>query len=97
MLIDDRARFDLHAKLRDVLGTQEADTLMAHLPPVGWADVATKQDIAVLRLEMEAMRHELRAEIANVTKQTVLALAPLIVAFNGIAVGLAVGISAAVS
>ncbi|MGA1442608.1 MAG: hypothetical protein ACO33G_07950 [Ilumatobacteraceae bacterium] len=29
-----------------------ADILMAHLPPVGWSNVATKDDINLLRAEM---------------------------------------------
>ena len=29
-----------------------ADILMAHLPPVGWSNVATKDDINLLRVEM---------------------------------------------
>ncbi|MGA1291016.1 MAG: hypothetical protein ACO30R_07430 [Ilumatobacteraceae bacterium] len=29
-----------------------ADILMAHLPPVGWSNVATKDDINLLRMEM---------------------------------------------
>lgn len=49
MAIDERARHELHRKLEEVLGAEEAATLMAHLPPVGWADVATKQDLAQLR------------------------------------------------
>lgn len=49
MAIDERARHELHRKLEEVLGADEAATLMSHLPPVGWADVATKQDLAQLR------------------------------------------------
>lgn len=56
MAIGERDRHDLHAALRKALGKREADTLMAHLPPVGWADVATKQD---LELQLRALRHEL--------------------------------------
>lgn len=30
------------------IGEEPADTLVAYLPPVGWADVATKQDLAMV-------------------------------------------------
>lgn len=53
MAIDERARHELHRKLDEVLGPQEAATLMAHLPPVGWADVATKDDLNHLREYMD--------------------------------------------
>ena len=49
MAIDERARHELHRKLEEVLGPEEAATLMAHLPPVGWAYVATKHDLAEFR------------------------------------------------
>jgi hypothetical protein len=45
MGIDERARHDLFLRLEQVLGSEEATTLMEHLPPTGWADVATKRDL----------------------------------------------------
>ena len=69
MPVDDRTRLNLHRKLDAVLGREEADTLMAHLPPVTWNDVATKEDvrteITVLRSEMHVGFAELRTEMAG--------------------------------
>jgi hypothetical protein len=45
MVIDERSRLALHKRLEELLGASEAATLMEHLPPVGWADVATKRDL----------------------------------------------------
>ena len=67
MTVDDRTRLNLHRKLEAVLGQEEADNLMAHLPPVTWNEVATKDDVATqgtsLRSEMHAMTTELRSEM----------------------------------
>ncbi len=79
MAIDEqRTRRSLHAKLADTLGDDEAALLMDYLPPVGWADVATKRDLDVLgtatkhdidtlgaatKHDIDALRTELRAEI----------------------------------
>jgi hypothetical protein len=69
MTVNDRSRLDLHRRLEAVLGTEEAATLMAHLPPVTWQDVATKDDVRVLgvelRAEMADLRSELREEIGG--------------------------------
>ena len=54
MLIDDTARFELHEALRTEIGERNADTLMSMLPPVGWADVATKQDLENLETRLDA-------------------------------------------
>jgi hypothetical protein len=121
MAVDERARLDLYRRLEEVLGMAEADTLMSHLPPSGWSDVATRQDLArtraelreamgelrtELRTEMAGLRTELRTEmaglrtdlhtemgdlrtmVANEGRQLVLALVPVMVAINGVAVGL---------
>lgn len=45
MAITEEARHHLYRRLEEVLGPEEASTLMEHLPPVGWADVATKHDL----------------------------------------------------
>lgn len=86
MAIDERSRHRLHRKLEEVLGSEEAAVLMGHLPPVGWADVATKHDLAHLqemltmkiesvetRLEtrIEATEHKLMAAFrAEIIRQT---------------------------
>jgi hypothetical protein len=43
MQIDERARREMYERLEAVLGAPTSDALMAHLPPVGWGDVATKR------------------------------------------------------
>src|SRR5438477_10572114 len=45
MTISEESRHRLYLRLEEVLGPDEATVLMEHLPPVGWADVATKRDI----------------------------------------------------
>ncbi len=45
MSIDERQRHELYEGLVEALGPERADTLMELVPPVGWADVATKQDL----------------------------------------------------
>jgi hypothetical protein len=49
MAIDERARHHLYLRLEEHLGAEAATTLMEHLPPTGWAEVATKRDLDHLR------------------------------------------------
>lgn len=51
--VDERSRHELYRKLEEVLGPDPASTMMAHLPPVGWADVATKHDLAALEERLD--------------------------------------------
>ena len=63
MAITESTRHHLHQRLDDMLGGEEASTLMEHLPPVGWADVATKDDLAhqtdVLNLRLDLLIAEI--------------------------------------
>lgn len=54
MAVDDRTRLNLHRKLEAVLGPDDADTLMAHLPPVTWQDIATKDDLRILSSDLRS-------------------------------------------
>jgi hypothetical protein len=69
MSIDEGRRHALHERLADVLEPEHATTLMELLPPVGWADVATKQDLAGLEqrmeLRFEVMEHKFDAKLAR--------------------------------
>jgi hypothetical protein len=53
MAISEASRHEMHRKLEEVLGAQVANTVMEHLPPVGWADVATKRDLDALSVLFE--------------------------------------------
>lgn len=57
MAVSERSRHALYEAARSRLGDDAAETLMELLPPVGWADVATKHDL----LELER-RIDLRFE-----------------------------------
>lgn len=57
MTVDEGSRHALYLKLEEVLGREEATTLMEHLPPVGWADVATKRDLEHLA-EINKREHD---------------------------------------
>ena len=54
MSTNDKARLELHRRLDSVLGAEEASTLMSHLPPVTWDQVATKEDLRALEANLRA-------------------------------------------
>ena len=93
MAVDDqRLRQSLHSRLAELVGADETALLMSYLPPVGWADVATKRDLDVLRSEMAVLRSDLRAEIGDVrgevkaqTTRILLWLVPTVIAGMGVA------------
>jgi hypothetical protein len=60
MSITEGSRFQLRTAIGQILSEEAADTLMELLPPVGWADVATKTDLQNLRDELKADIHALQ-------------------------------------
>lgn len=54
MAVDERRRHELHTALSEKIGPDAAATLMELVPPVGWADVATKQDLSYTAELLEA-------------------------------------------
>jgi hypothetical protein len=65
LTINEASRHALHAWLAEVLGSEEAVVLMEHLPPVGWADVATRRDLDHLAIEIRGEIAELRGEMGE--------------------------------
>ena len=64
----------LHARLCEVIGTEEADILMEQLPPITWTEFATKRDLDELRI---ATKHDVefsaiatRTELEQVVTKT---------------------------
>jgi len=73
MAITEEQRHESFTTAEEVLGADQAETLMSLLPPVGWADVATKQDLAGLEERMatrlESTVNGLRAEFQRDLRQ----------------------------
>lgn len=61
MSLDERNRIALHEAARDSWGPEIAGTLMEMLPPGGWAEVATKSDLAV---NVAALKSDLAVNVA---------------------------------
>jgi hypothetical protein len=61
----ERRRHNLYEEAKQVFSPESADEFMSYFPPVGWADVATKQDLNLIRSEMDALRAEMRGDMAD--------------------------------
>ena len=88
MTITDADRHRLYDALVATLGEQEATILMEHLPPVGWADVATKTDLdhlrAATKTDLENLRISTKAEFDGLRAATKADINGLRGDFNGL-------------
>jgi len=85
MQIDERTRREMYEHLEAVLGAQTADALMEHLPPVGWAEVATKSDLAALRVDLEAVEYRLLAQMHREITRVIMWFVPTMLSGVGLA------------
>ena len=69
MAVTETERYELFKVLVEKLGAEGAQTLMEHLPPTGWSEVATKHDLdhlrALLRADLDRHRADTKADIAE--------------------------------
>ncbi len=67
MAVTEKQRHQFFKQAEEVFGPDGAETLMELLPPVGWADVATKHDLDALRAatkqDIDLVRQELKGDI----------------------------------
>ena len=67
MAVTESERYELYQVLVEKLGAEGAQTLMEHLPPTGWSEVATKHDFdhqrALFRADLDQHRAETSAEL----------------------------------
>ncbi len=87
MAVDEqKLRRSLHDRLEATLGADEAALLMEYLPPVGWADIATKTDLDHLAI---ATKQNLDSAIKDLKATLLMWLMPTILGSIALAVTLA--------
>jgi hypothetical protein len=88
MAPDERSRLQLADAAKKAFGDDAGITLMELLPPVGWADVATKHDLLGIEQRLERLEHlEVRMdELAREIRAQTWKLMTLMVAVVGVVV-----------
>ena len=74
MAISQAKRTELHQELREKLTVDTADTLMEHLPPDGWSEVAMKSDLHTLGVAMQSDMSSIEVALRSDMKALELAL-----------------------
>jgi len=91
MVVDEGQRRPLHQRLAEVLGVDQADVLMEHLPPSGWGDVARRSDLdhlegvlrSDMRAEMALLRADLTGAMAKLSRTVIVGMAAMVVSLVG--------------
>lgn len=82
MTVDDAARYRLFNRLEEVLGPEEALTLMSSLPPFPIEELATKRDLEMLEHRILAT---IRKDISDQTHTLVIALVGVVISISSVA------------
>ncbi len=97
MSITEASRFQLRTAIGQILNEEAADTLMELLPPVGWADVATKTDLQHLRDELKGdmlnLQLTIEVGVRELIHEQTKWLITTMIAMNAVTVAVAVALS----
>ncbi len=95
MALSERSRQEMYAAFEKQVGKEPALTLLELLPPVGWKDVATKQDLEILEFKMDArfsemksLFSEMRSYVDEKIKVAVISLATVNIAVLGVLIAI---------
>lgn len=66
MTVSEAKRFEMHLGLRNILGDEVANSLMEHLPPSGWSDVARTGDIDRLEARIDRLEADMKEGFQSV-------------------------------
>lgn len=66
MAVTEHGRIVLYRHFEEDMGEEKALTLMDHLLPVGWTELATKQDLSLTKQDLQVEFAGVRTEIATV-------------------------------
>lgn len=69
MSISEAERHEIYELIKAATSDWVANNVMSLLPPVGWADVATKSDLESLRTEMHAEFGSVGSELGSVRSE----------------------------
>ena len=58
-------RHRLHNRLEQLLGPDDAATLMEHLPPDEWNRLASKDDVLAVKADLQELREEIRQDMRD--------------------------------
>ena len=75
MTSTDNDRRILHSAIETACGPRPAEILMEHLPPAGWRDLVTKDDLVLARsgiqLEIEKLRSEMHVVLEKLRTEVI--------------------------
>ena len=66
MTSSEAQRFEMHLGLRNLLGDEVANSLMEHLPPSGWSDVARTGDIDRIDARIDRLEADMKEGFQSV-------------------------------
>lgn len=69
MAVTEHGRIVLYRHFEEDMGEEKARTLMDHLLPVGWTDLATKEELAAVEREL---KHEIQTVERKLTHEILL-------------------------